>query len=708
MATPFQIAATRLASGAGADRLAAELVATMSLDEKLECLDGDIDFWPGLADMIGGGYGDHPWPGGACDRLGIPGIDFSDGPRGCATGEATCFPVSMARGAAWDVELEHSIGEAIGAEVRASGANFFGGVCVNLLRHPAWGRAQETYGEDPLLVGSLGVALAQGAQRHVMACVKHFALNSMENSRFTVDVTVDDDVLHEVYLPHFRMVVQAGVASVMSAYNSLNGHWCGQNHHLLTGVLREMWHFDGFVVSDFISGVRDAALSVHAGLDIEMPFRMVRTQHLRAALGSGKASMDEIDASIIRSVATQLRFAAALDAPADPARVLSPAHRGLARRAATQGIVVLINRDVLPLTPAVRAIAVIGQLAATANLGDRGSSRVRAPHVVTPLDGVRFGFDGVDVAYDDGTDPARAAAVAAAADVAVLVVGYTHLDEGEYIGGSVMAELAALYPPQAPGDGELLAAAFQRAAADGGERAMGTGGDRTSLRLHADDEALIEAVAAANPRTVVCVMAGSAVLMPWADRAGAVLMLWYPGMEGGHALADVLSGRACPSGRLPFSVPFAEEHLPFFERETSSITYDRWHGYTKLQRDGVAAHFPFGFGLSYTSFGIGEARRTDTGVAATVTNTGAARGAHVVQVYGGVDHPDWADRPQWRLVGFARTAAIEPGAAVAVAIDADLDVLAMWIPAEQRWRSAPPEAVRLGIGAHSADISRLV
>jgi beta-glucosidase len=709
MSTPFQMAATRYASGAAsATHLATELVAMMSADEKLESLDGDIDFWPGLAEMIGGGYGDHPWPGAACERLGIPGIDFSDGPRGCATGDATCFPVSMARGAAWDVELERAIGEAIGAEVRASGANFFGGVCINLLRHPAWGRAQETYGEDPLLVGSLGTALAQGAQQHVMACVKHFALNSMENSRFTVDVEVADDVLHEVYLPHFRMVVKAGVASVMSAYNSVNGEWCGQNRHLLTDVLRDLWQFDGFVVSDFISGVRDAARSVQAGLDIEMPFLMVRSQYLRAALESGDISVADIDASITRTVATQIRFAAVVDAPPDPTRVLSPAHRDLARRAATQSIVLLTNRDVLPLAPAVRSIAVIGRLAAMPNLGDRGSSRVRCSEVVTPLDGIRAGFEGADVSYDDGSDPARAAALAATADVAVVVVGYTHLDEGEYIGGSVMAELAALYPPRAPGDDEALAAAFQRAAADGGERAMGTGGDRTSLRLHAADEALIEAVGAANSRTVVCVMAGSSVIMPWADRVGAVLMLWYPGMEGGHALADVLSGRVCPSGRLPFTVPHAEEHLPFFERETSSITYDRWHGYTKLQRDGVAPHFPFGFGLGYTSLDIGEPRRTDGGVSVQVTNTGNVRGAQVVQVYGGVDHPDWADRPLWRLVGFARTADIEPGAAMTVDIDVHLHVLARWITGEQRWQAAPPHSVRLAVGASSADLSRAV
>jgi beta-glucosidase len=276
--TVYAAAAARVAGGAGPTAEATAIVAMMIDDELFDCLDGDIDFWPGLADMIGGGYSEHTYPGGACPRLGVPGIEFSDGPRGVVVGQATCFPVSMARAATWDPDLEERIGAAIGLELRRIGATFYGGVCVNLLRHPAWGRAQETYGEDPVLLAEMGAALSRGAQQYVMACVKHFALNSMENARFTVDVTVDDRALHEVYLPHFRAIVDQGVASVMSAYNSVNGEWCGQHRTLLTDILRRQWGFDGFVISDFISGTRHAGRSVRAGLDIEMPFRMVRRQ----------------------------------------------------------------------------------------------------------------------------------------------------------------------------------------------------------------------------------------------------------------------------------------------------------------------------------------------------------------------------------------------------------------------------------------------
>ena len=205
--TEFEDAAAAVASGADPRKEAASLVALMTHEERMWCLDGDLPFWAGLGDLGTGGYHRRPFPAARVERLGIPGFSFSDGPRGVVIGPATCFPVSMARGATWDVDLEERIGDAIGRELRAVGADLYGGVCVNVLRHPAWGRAQETYGEDPHHVGEMGAALARGVQRHAMACVKHFACNSMENARFKVDVAVDEVALHEVYLPHFRRIV---------------------------------------------------------------------------------------------------------------------------------------------------------------------------------------------------------------------------------------------------------------------------------------------------------------------------------------------------------------------------------------------------------------------------------------------------------------------------------------------------------------------
>ncbi len=202
-------------------------------------MDADTPLWAGFLEMMSGGYADHPWPAGAVPRLGIPGILFADGPRGVVMDGATTFPVSMARGASWDVELEERIGDVIGRELRALGGNFFGGICINLLRHPAWGRAQETYGEDPYHLGEFGAALTRGVQQHAMACAKHYALNSMENARFKVDVQISPRALHEIYLPHFKRTVDEGVAAIMSAYNSANGEWCGQNKALLTDILKE-------------------------------------------------------------------------------------------------------------------------------------------------------------------------------------------------------------------------------------------------------------------------------------------------------------------------------------------------------------------------------------------------------------------------------------------------------------------------------------
>jgi beta-glucosidase-like glycosyl hydrolase len=653
---------------------ARDLVAAMTDDEKLWCLDGDAPFWAGLTYLGESGYHKSPFRAAAVERLGLPGFAFSDGPRGVVVDQATCFPVSMARGATWDPDLEERIGEAIGRELRAVGADLYGGVCVNVLRHPAWGRAQETYGEDPHHVGELGAALTRGVQRHAMACVKHFVCNSMENARFQVDITVGEVALHEVYLPHFKRIVDEGVAVVMSAYNSVNGEWCGDNRILLTDILRGEWGFEGFVISDWILGLRDAARSVHAGLDVEMPYRMIRAGHLPAALDQGTLSWDDVDRAVERVVATRLRFDEILSHPPPGREVLACAeHRALAREAAAASVVVLRNEPVgpgplLPLDPAgLHSVAVLGHLADQINLGDGGSSDVWAPEVATVLDGIRAAAPGVDVRFGGVADPAAAGVMAAAADVAVVVVGYTRLDEGEYIGEFATAHLTDLFPGE---DDPALVEAFTAsiaterlieppahvaARADSGGFAVG--GDRASLRLHDEDVALIAAVSAANPRTVVVLVAGSAVVVSeWDRTVPCVVQAWYSGMEGGHGLADVLFGVVEPTGRLPFSVPAAEDDLPPFDAEATRFTYDSWHGYWYLERSGTPPAYPFGFGLGYTTFALESARVDPDGsgagweVSATVANTGERPGRDLVQVFA---RRRGAHRP-FRLVGFGR------------------------------------------------------
>jgi beta-glucosidase len=714
--TPFAEAVARVArEPAVVSTEASLLVEQMTDDERLDLMQGDVDFWPGMADLMSGGYHDHTFTGAACPRLGVPGLSFSDGPRGVVVGQATCFPVTMARGATWDSHLEQRIGEAIGLELRAVGANLYGGVCVNLLAHPAWGRAQETYGEDPVLLGTLGGALTRGVQRHVMACVKHFAANSIENARFQVDVTVSDDALHDVYLPHFRRIVEAGAMVVMSAYNSVNGHWCGENRPLLTEILREQWGFDGIVISDWIYGLRHAGRSVAAGLDVEMPYRMVRHRQLRDHMAAGVVSAAEVTATCERIVAVQLRHAVAHPHEAvDPSVVAGPEHRALAREAAARSMVLLRNEgELIPVHPdEVRSIAVVGALAARANLGDHGSSRVHPPHVVTLLDGLRDASEaaGVSVTFHDGAHPGEAAEVASGADIAIVVVGLTHLDEGEYIGLGGTSELQALHPPRTPADDELLGAALARAHRS--SRTFGTGGDRTTLRLPSDQEHLIEAVAARQPRTVVVVTAGSAIdVTPWHHQVASLLLAWYPGMEGGNALADVVFGRHAPTGRLPFTMVADPAHLPPFDPQATAVTYDRWVGYRRLARDGHRAAYPFGFGLTTTTFGWSDARvvlspdRSSLVATVTITNTGPRAADDCVQMYAGHQSPTMDVEP-WQLVGFARSGLLEPGASTTVTVTAALMALSHWDVDEQVHRLEPGR-YRVRLGRHSADPNAL-
>jgi beta-glucosidase len=393
----------------------APISSSIDEHERLWCLDGDAPTWAGV-----GFLSRRRLPqGGVRRRRGrphrLPGHPLRRRAARCRVGNATAFPVTMARGATWDPELEERIGEAIGRELRAVGANLTGAVCINVLRHPAWGRAQETYGEDPFHVGELGAALTRGLQRHVMACVKHFACNSMENARFSVDIEVDDVALHEVYLPHFRRIVDEGVASVMSAYNSVNGEWCGpEPRPAHRGAARRVG----------LRGVRHQRLDLRparrghvgaAGLDVEMPYRMVRAATCRR-YRTGEASWADVDRSVEsggRHAAPVRRGAVGRPSPPDRARCARAPH--LAREVAGRSVVLLRNEPVdgvpvLPLRPDAPARGG-RRLADTVNLGDGGSSDVWDLSCETVLDGLRDAI--ADVAHDDGTDLGRAAATVA-------------------------------------------------------------------------------------------------------------------------------------------------------------------------------------------------------------------------------------------------------------------------------------------------------
>jgi beta-glucosidase len=482
-------------------------------------------------------------------------------------------------------------------------------------------------------------------------------------------------VLNEVYLPHFRDCVDAGAMAVMSAYNSVNGEWCGQSPALLTDVLKQRWGFSGFVLTDFIFGLRDAGAAMRAGQDLEMPFRMVLAGSLASLVRSGEVSTDRVDDAARRLLRAQLGVPAGSYPPG--ARGTAE-HRALAREAAAKGIVVLKNDDdALPLT-GVSTVAVVGRLAVVPNLGDRGSSDTRPSHVVTPLEGLKAA-GACDVTYSTGEDQQAAAALAAQADAAVVVVGLDWHDEGENIDPGDIASFARHVPPPAAWASRAWRPAqrlLERAMARAARRLAAdfTAGDRTLLRLDPRQEALVRAVAAANPRTVVVLMGGGAVIVEsWRHHVAGIVLLGYPGQQGGEALADVLVGRVTPAGRLPFTVPTQHGHLPAFDPRARSITYDLWHGYRLLRRDGNAAAFPFGFGLSYTTFATSDvsaavdAATSSVRVSATVTNTGTRPGAEVVQVY--LEPPGQAvERPSRVLAGFARVE-LDPGESRPVVVD---------------------------------------
>jgi beta-glucosidase len=660
-------------------------IEDLDLDEKVYMLSGH-----GFLAHRGNGEGRYCeilYPIGAGnERLGIPHLLFNDGPRGISKGNSTCFPVPMARGASFDVELERRIGDAIGRELRAHGGNLFGGVCINLLRHPAWGRAQETYGEDPFLLGEMGAALTRGVQHHnVVATPKHFAANSMENARFHIDVSMDERTLREVYLPHFKRCIDAGAGAVMSAYNKLNGLYCGHNPDLLIRILKSEWGFDGFVYSDFILGCRGAD-ALEAGLDVEAPDTFRFGEHLAERVRTGAVAPERLDDGVRRVLRSLVRILAAPDPETYPAdAIASPAHVALAREAAEKSVVLLQNDGTLPLDNAsLGRLLVVGSLAEFENLGDHGSSRVYPPHVVTPLAGLRAGApENFEIMFDSGEDLEATRRAATGAHAVLVLAGYTHADEGEYI-------------PDIP--------------APGSDEAPGSmGGDRLDLTLGKAQEALILAVCEANPRTVVAIMAGSAVVVEaWRDRVAAILLIWYPGMEGGHALADIVFGRINPSGRLPFSIPKRTEDLPFFDRDAFSITYDLWHGYTLLERDGVSPAFPFGFGLGYADFSFENPEvqinpETEAAhVLADVRNEGMREGTAVVQVYAGPDPPS-PEHPAKRLCGFARVV-LAPDETRRVAIEIRLRDLAFYDTPAGCWRLESGQTIWVGSSCAPEDL----
>jgi beta-glucosidase len=676
----------RVLSPEEVDGYARKLLVEMTLQQKVLQMSGDSSLWDliKLITVEKGKYNDYPITAGADTRLAIPPIGFSDGPRGVVMNHSTAFPVAMARGATWDRDLQRRFGDAVGKEIRAQGGSLWGGVCVNLLRHPSWGRAQETLGEDPFLLGELAVPAVEAVQAHnVMGCAKHYALNSIEETRTKVDALVDERTLREVYLPHFRRLAEANVASFMSAYNKVNGDYCGESRHLLREILKEEWGYRGFVMSDFFAGVYDGKKAALAGLDLEMPWTVAYGSKLVAAVEKGEVPLAVIDEAVLRLLRRRIEYATRPDPIAYPRTLVRAAeHVALAREAAEKGVVLLKNdAGLLPLAEgSLKTVAVIGRLADAPNLGDYGSSRVYPPHPVTLVEGLREALGVVGVIHETGADVLKALAAARAADAVVVVAGFDQSDEGEYI-------------PQKPRKDEW-------------------GGDREDLALKREDRELILSVAAENPRTIVVLIGGAAITVEeWHEKAGAILMAFYPGEQGGVALARLLLGQANPSGKLPFTVPRDVAQLPPFDNTSLSVEYGYYHGYTLADKKGWEPRYPFGHGLSYTTYAyanlsLDAAEAKADGViraSVDVTNTGSRAGEEVVQLYVGFPSSR-VDRPVKLLRGFERVP-LAAGEARRVTIPVAVKDLAYYDVGAKAWMVERTEyTVLVGPSSRAADL----
>jgi beta-glucosidase len=625
------------------------------------------------------------WSTPAIEEAGLPSVVLTDGPHGVRRQQgdfdqigllesvpATCFPPAVAVGSSWDPDVAERIGAAIGVEARAIGVPVVLGPGVNIKRSPLCGRNFEYYAEDPLLAGVLGAAHVRGQQGEgVGASVKHFAANNQETQRMQVSADVDERTLREIYLPAFeRVVTGSQPATVMCAYNKVNGVYASQHRWLLTEVLREQWGFTGAVVSDW-GAVDDRVAALEAGLDLQMPGDSGAGNRLVVdAVRSGRLAEAVVDRSV-------RRVAALAGLVAEPTAGFDvEAHHALARELAA-GCAVLLKNDggTLPLAEGAR-VTVVGEFARTPRFQGGGSSHVNATRVDDALTALQ---DAVEVTFApgftlDGSGDAvalREEAIAAArgAEVTVVFAGLAESDESE-------------------------------------------GFDRTTLDLPAVQVDLIRAVASVSLRTVVVLSSGSVVsLEGWHDDVDAVLAGFLLGQAGGGALADLLVGRANPSGRLAETIPLRLQDTPSYLTFPGEQGHARYGegvmvGYRHFESADQPVRYPFGHGLSYTSFsatGLQVRTRGADGatVTVTVTNTGERAGRHVVQVYVATDAGP-VRRPARELRAFTKVS-LAAGESTTVAVELDRRAFAYWDVREHDWVVAPGEYT-VQVGASAADV----
>ena len=614
--------------------------------------------------------GASAWDSRAIPAANVPSFVMSDGPHGvrrqlgdadhlgiAESEKATCFPTASAVAATWNPDLAREMGEALGLEARCLGVDVLLGPGLNIKRSPLCGRNFEYFSEDPILAGRMAAGLVQGIQSTgTAACPKHFAVNSQELRRMASDSIVDERTMREIYLTGFEIVCRsAKPRAIMSSYNLVNGTYAHENKHLLTDILRTEWGFDGMVVSDW-GGSNSAVAAVRAGGSLEMPAPgLAGARQIVEAVEAG-----ELDAADVYARAQEVLNVAAASAglPAPTPYDLDEHHK-LATRIASEAITLLRNEgDLLPLS-AGTSVALIGDLADTPRFQGSGSSQVNPTRTEAPRELLEAGGEdarglvltGYARGYDrhGGTNDAlisEAVALAASADVALVYVGLDELAESE-------------------------------------------GLDRPHMRLPEGQDRLIEAVVAANPRTVVVLTGGASVEMPWADSVPALVNGYLGGQGSAGAMLDVLTGAVNPSGRLAETYARSHEDHPTaaWYPATGPLSYYRegpFVGYRYFTTAGVDVAFPFGYGLSYSRFEYSDLEVNQEGATLTITNTSERDGADVVQLY--VSAPGGVFGPARELKGFAKVE-VAAGESVRVTIPFDRYTFRHWETSRGAWET---------------------
>ncbi len=666
LSVPFALARPQTSPAANVDKRVDALLSQMTLQEKITLIGGTHSFFT------------RPIP-----RLGIPSLRMSDGPLGVHDyGPTAAYAAGIALAASWDANLARRVGVSMGRDARARGVNIVLAPGLNIYRSPTNGRNFEYFGEDPYLASRMAVSVVEGMQSQgVIATVKHFVANNMEYDRHNIDAVIDERTLREIYLPAFEAAVrEAHVGAVMDAYNLVNGQHMTQNAHLNIDILRKEWGFDGILMSDW-DATYDGIAAANAGLDLEMPSARYMTRAtLLPAIQQGKVTVATIDDKVRRILRQAIQFGFFdRDQKNSSIPLDDPRSAQVAREEARDGMVLLKNEgNLLPLDKSkLKTIAVLGPDAYPAVIGGGGSSQTNPFHQISFLEGVtNYLGSGVKVLHPrvspkNVLDP-QAKSVISTADAVILCVGFNPRTEGE-------------------------------------------GADRT-FALPDGQDSLIRQVASLNKNVVVVITAGGNVDMTgWLDRVPAVLHAWYPGQEGGAALADLLFGDFSPSGKLPASFERRWEDNPvfhsYYEQAGKRVAYTEgiFLGYRYYDRSTTKPLFPFGFGLSYTRFQYSHLRISprrssspdSIAVSFDVKNIGSRPGAEVAELYVGDSHAV-VPRPVKELKAFTKVF-LRPGEQQGVTLTLNRRSFSYYDVKNSRW-TADPGDFSILIGSSSAQI----